>query len=143
LITKTLVTILNQCQNEFVAVGATEVGEAMAIVQGIRPDLVVLDVSMPGVTHLEHAIEMRERWGCRVLLMSGQPDTAFELEHLFASGGAPFEILAKPIHPAAMIEKIREMLANSDGGVAWTNPLSNSLTDRRKEGKSKSGVARC
>ncbi len=109
-ITRTLVTILNKLSNEFVAIGATSAAEALTLVRGVRPDLVLLDVVMPGVTQLEHAIEMRDRWNCKVLLLSGQPSTDGALQQLSQSGCAAFEILPKPIHPTALIEKIRQTL---------------------------------
>jgi CheY-like chemotaxis protein len=110
LITETLVLILNKFSHEFVAVGSSNVTDALTLVRGIHPDVVLLDVIMPGVHRLEHAIEMREKCGCRVLLVSGQQNTAELLKTELDSGREPFEILAKPIHPMELIEKIREAL---------------------------------
>lgn len=115
-ITKTLVAILNRLDSEFVAVGSTSVREALTIVRAIRPDLVLLDVAMPGVTGLEHAVEMRDRCGCTVLLLSGQPHADSALQQLSEEGCQPFEILPKPVHPTALLEKIRDMIRAAHSG---------------------------
>src|SRR3954451_19465240 len=70
-IVETLVLILNKF-DDFIAFGSTNIKEALTIVRGIQPDLVLLDVMMPDVHGIEHAIEMRDKCGCKVLMMSGQ-----------------------------------------------------------------------
>src|SRR3954462_4494203 len=119
-ITETLVLILNRYKEEFFAVGTTKVDEALSIVRGIQPDLVVLDAMMPGVHGLEHATEMRDKYGCSVLIISGQTATGGFLDESNRAGNDPFEVLAKPIHPHDLIEKIREMLGRQPQSV-WTN----------------------
>jgi DNA-binding response OmpR family regulator len=109
-IMETFVMILNSFTAEFLAIGFTKVDEALALVRGIHPDLVLLDVVMPGVERLEHAIELREKFGCTVLMMSGRTETNDLLEQLVLEGHPPFEILAKPIHPMDLVQKIREVL---------------------------------
>ena len=47
-ITRTIVLILNQSGLRIFAIGSTEIAEAMSIVHGIRADLVLLEVKMPG-----------------------------------------------------------------------------------------------
>jgi len=123
-ITKTLVLILNSFKDEFYAIGSTDIGEALTIVQGIHPDLVLLDAIMPRAIGLDHAVYMREKAGCKVLMMSGQGATAGYLDELNRQGGAPFEILAKPVHPNDLISRIREMLQRPPLPAMWVNPLS-------------------
>jgi DNA-binding response OmpR family regulator len=127
IITQTLVLILNNFGHEFLAVGSTNAQEALAIVRGIHPDLVILDAVMPEVHGLEHAIEMREKYGCKVLMISGHGASASLFEELGRAGHAPFEIMAKPIQPMELVEKIREMLRKPPLQPAWQNPLSFKL----------------
>ena len=122
-ITKTLVLILNSFHGEFYAVGSTSIVEALTIVQGIHPDLVLLDAIMPGANGLDHAIQMRDKFGCKVLMMSGQGATAGYLDELNRSGDAPFEIVAKPIHPNDLVARIREKLQSPPLSSSWVNPL--------------------
>lgn len=110
IITQTVVLILNSFKGEFLAIGSTSLGEAMTIVRGIHPDLVLLDVIMPGADGLQHALEMRDRWGCKVLMISGQGATSQLLEDVAKAGHQPFEIIAKPVLPLELVAKIRAML---------------------------------
>lgn len=122
-IVQTLVLVLNHSNQNFFAIGSTDVNEALSIVHGIQPDLILLDVMMPGATRLEHAIEMRDRCGCTVLLMSGHTGTQAVIDETAAAGHSPFEIVAKPIHPTELIRKIQEMLQSAQVGPRWKNPL--------------------
>lgn len=123
-ITQTLVLILNSFSPEFFAIGCTNVAEALTIVQGVHPDLVLLDAIMPGTRGLDHAVQMRDKAGCQILMMSGQGTTATFLDESNQKGNAPFEILAKPIHPSVLIGRIREILQRAPQAAAWVNPLS-------------------
>jgi DNA-binding response OmpR family regulator len=123
-ITQTIVLILNSFKDEFFAIGSTNVNEALRIVEGIRPDLVLLDAIMPGAKGLDQALRMRDQYGCKVLMMSGQGATSNMLDDSIRDGNKPFEILAKPVHPNDLIAKIREMLHTTPLSSAWQNPLS-------------------
>jgi len=122
-VTRTLVLVLNRSKQNLFAVGSTDLAEALSIVRSIRPDLVLLDVMMPGAVGLQHAVQMRDKSGCKVLLISGQTTTAQELDTYMANGGEPFEILAKPVHPTDLITKILQMLNQPPLLSDWKNPL--------------------
>jgi DNA-binding response OmpR family regulator len=123
-ITQTLVLILNNFGGEFFAVGTTNLADALKIVAGIHPDLVLLDAIMPGARGLDHAVAIRDQWGCNVLMMSGQGATSAYLQESAVQGNEPFEILAKPIHPNDLVAKIREMLQHVPQASVWKNPIS-------------------
>ncbi len=123
-IVKTLVLIFNHSKQNLFAIGSTDIAEALGIVHGIRPDLVLLDVQMPGAKGLAHAVEMRDTCGCKILLMSGQTTTAEVIDEYIKTGNAPFEILPKPIHPTVIIRKVQQMLADATVAPEWKNPLS-------------------
>lgn len=123
-IVKTLVLVLNHSKQNLFAIGSTEIAEALAIVHGIRPDLILLDVQMPGAKGLAHAVEMRDKCGCAVLLMSGQTTTAEVIDEYMRTGNKPFEILPKPIHPTEIIKKIQQMLTECKVASDWKNPLT-------------------
>jgi DNA-binding response OmpR family regulator len=78
--------------------------------QSEAPDLLITDVMMPKMTGIELAVQIRKNCpGCKVLLFSGQ----VSIVHLLAQAeadGHDFVLVAKPIHPAVLIEKIDEVM---------------------------------
>jgi CheY-like chemotaxis protein len=83
--------------------------EAVDSLDRVQPDLLIADVIMPGINGIEAAIITRSKLPrCQILLLSGQVNTMHLLERA-REQGHEFEILAKPIHPADLIEKIRSL----------------------------------
>lgn len=75
------------------------------------PDLLVSDVTMPGLTGLDLAILVKELCpSCKVLLFSGL-STSFDLVERAKRQGHYFEILEKPIAPALLLEKVAAELS--------------------------------
>ena len=71
------------------------------------PSVLISDVIMPRMTGIELAIRVRNAHPkCRVLLYSGQIHTADLLEQV-KTDGHEFEILAKPVHPTQLLERLR------------------------------------
>ena len=72
-----------------------------------QPDLIISDVIMPDINGIEAAIRIREFLpDCKILLFSGQAATADLLESARVKGHE-FEILAKPVHPADLLAKLK------------------------------------
>jgi CheY-like chemotaxis protein len=104
-IANTLVIILNQAGFEARAVYSGE--KAIESLEEFKPDMLISDVIMTGMTGIEAAIEVRNRLPkCKILLFSGQAATADLLERARAQGHE-FEILAKPVHPTDLLAKLR------------------------------------
>jgi DNA-binding NtrC family response regulator len=84
--------------------------EALRVSRDMAPDLLITDVVMPELSGIDLAIQTRELYpNCKVLLFSGQPAITGMLEAARASGHN-FEVLAKPIHPGELLEKIRVVM---------------------------------
>jgi DNA-binding NtrC family response regulator len=104
-IANTLAIILNQAG--FSATAFDHPEKAVAAQADLAPNLLISDVVMPGMTGIELAIEFRKKQPeCKVLLFSGQAATADLLEKARAQGH-DFELLAKPVHPADLLAKLR------------------------------------
>ncbi|WP_263409579.1 response regulator [Terriglobus tenax] len=104
-IANTLAIILNQAGFEAKAVYSGE--KAVEALDSFRPDMLISDVIMTGMTGIEAAIETRARLPqCKILLFSGQAATADLLDKA-RSQGHEFEILAKPVHPTDLLAKLR------------------------------------
>jgi DNA-binding response OmpR family regulator len=84
--------------------------EALRTSREIAPDLLVTDVNMPLLSGIELAIQVREYCPkCAVLLFSGVASTSDLLEKA-RSRGHNFEVLAKPVHPLELLDKIHSMM---------------------------------
>ena len=81
--------------------------DAVESARALQPDLVISDVIMPDMNGIDAAISIRRFLpSCKILLFSGQAATADLLESAKARGHE-FEILAKPIHPADLLAKLK------------------------------------
>lgn len=79
------------------------------------PDLLIADVMMPGMTGIELAIQTRQVYPtCRVILFSGRADTADNLESARRQG-YDFELLAKPVYPADLLDRVGACLRDDRG----------------------------
>lgn len=81
--------------------------DALEAAYSVQPDLLLTDVVMGNMTGIELAIQIKRLHpDCKVLLSSGQIATS-ELLSTANEQGHRFEILAKPVDPTILLEKIR------------------------------------
>jgi DNA-binding response OmpR family regulator len=104
-IANTLTLILNNAGFE---ARATFCGEdAVTLSESFTPDLFIADVIMPSMSGIEAAMIVRGRLpNCKILLFSGQAATS-DMIDAARSQGYEFEILAKPVHPADFLDRLR------------------------------------
>jgi len=82
----------------------------LEIYRTMVPDLVISDVVMPRMNGVDMAIAIRKEFpNARILLFSGQAVSADMLDE--ARGrGYDFELLAKPVHPNELLQKVNELI---------------------------------
>lgn len=106
-IANTLVVILNNAG--FEATASFCGNEAVKLLESFPPDFLIADVIMPDISGMEVAIIVRDRFPkCKILLFSGQATTS-DMLHVALSRGYEFEIVAKPVHPTFLLEKLRTL----------------------------------
>jgi CheY-like chemotaxis protein len=72
-------------------------------------DVLITDVVMHGITGIDAAIEVRKVLPhCKVLLVSGNNRTADMLKDAHEPGH-DFDILAKPVHPTEIIDRLKAL----------------------------------
>jgi CheY-like chemotaxis protein len=104
-IADTLAMILNQSGFEARAVYTGE--KALELATTFTPDMLISDVIMADLNGIDAAIQMRALLPkIKILLFSGQAATADLLEKA-RTQGYEFEILAKPVHPQDLLNKLR------------------------------------
>jgi len=87
--------------------------EAIETARVFRPECVISDVVMPDLNGIEAAIQIVQALPrCKVILFSGQA-TATDLLTGARREGYDFPLLAKPVHPKDLIEKLRETIGQS------------------------------
>lgn len=104
-IADTLAMILNQSGFEARAVYSGE--SALETVPIFEPDMLISDVITADLNGIDAAIRIRRILPqIKILLFSGQAATADLLEKARAQG-YEFEILAKPVHPQDLLNRLR------------------------------------
>lgn len=115
IIADTLVNILNGEGHNALCVSDGE--SAIELARMLVPDLVVTDVIMPGMDGIETAKGILKFVpGCRIILFSGQAAST-DLMAKARSEGYVFEVLAKPINPEILLEKIKRSPGSSLGSA--------------------------
>lgn len=92
----------------FEATAAYDGMDALEIMSDFRPQWILSDVLMPRMNGVELGIEVRNQFPeTGVLLFSGQAGVS-EIVQEAHRRGYDFELLAKPIHPSKLIERLNE-----------------------------------
>lgn len=80
---------------------------ALEMASSFRPDYLLTDIMMPGMNGVELAIAIAKMYpATRILLFSGQAGISPILEESKLRG-YEFPLLAKPVHPGKLIERLR------------------------------------
>ena len=106
LIADTLTEILSNFG--FDAIAAYDGFDALDKASRFDPNWVLTDVLMPRMNGVDLAIAMRKNYPkSSILLFSGQAGIT-EILHEGRRAGYQFELIAKPIHPMRLIERLRQ-----------------------------------
>lgn len=107
-IADTLATIL--VSKGYTSEAAYDGASALAVCGRCVPNLLVSDVVMPEMDGIELAIAVsRDFPDCKILLFSGQAAAASMVSKANASGHQ-FELLAKPVHPLQLLDRVAELI---------------------------------
>jgi CheY-like chemotaxis protein len=96
---------------------------ALKLSRTVPPDLLLTDVSMPGMSGVDLAIEMQRRLpACKVLLFSGQASTS-DLLGAARVAGHEFTILAKPLHPTELLRRLSDSLPSRNSVAPFASKI--------------------
>jgi len=103
----TTIEILNLAG--FCAFVAYDGQTALELAAKFHPDILLTDVVMPGMNGVELGIAIAKLLpGTQIILISGQAGTTDLMEKARGEGYS-FELIAKPIHPMKLIERLRKL----------------------------------
>jgi CheY-like chemotaxis protein len=95
----------------FAIMTAYDATTALELASVIPPDLLLTDVSMPGMNGIELAIALVQSIpDCKVLLFSGQASTV-DLLGEAQDAGYNFTLILKPVHPTDLLARISQCLS--------------------------------
>jgi DNA-binding NtrC family response regulator len=104
IIADSLATILNH--SGYQASAFYDAESALLACELGNPDCIITDVVMPGMSGVDLAVQIKDRFpACRVLLFSGQAATS-DLLATVRERGLDFDVLPKPVHPRDLLAKI-------------------------------------
>lgn len=114
---------------------ADSAASAMQLIEAAVPDVLVLDVVMPGDSGLDLCRRLRRGGGLPILMVSGRGDPAHRVEGL-RSGADDY--LSKPFDPAELLERVNALLRRSrrsesgpDGAAIRAGDLRLHLIDHQ------------
>lgn len=87
---------------------------ALALARSFRPDVVVLDLMLPGIDGIEVCRRLRSFSDAYVVMLTARAEEADKIEGL--STGAD-DYITKPFSPGELVARIRAMLRRPRGGV--------------------------
>jgi CheY-like chemotaxis protein len=93
----------------FEALSTYDGWSALDAAKRFPPDYLLSDVLMPRMNGVELAIAIRQNYpATKILLFSGQAGIS-EILRNAQERGFTFDLIGKPIHPARLIERIKEL----------------------------------
>ena len=117
-IARTLRDYLEVAGFEVTAVGDGEA--ALASVRGHRPDLVVLDLGLPGMDGLDVARELRRASTTPIVMLTARGD---ETDRIVGVELGADDYLVKPFSPKELVARVRAVLRRTSGATAGAEVL--------------------
>lgn len=89
--------------------------EALAVFRAERPDLVVLDLMLPGLHGLEVARAIRQKGTTPIIMLTAMAD---DVDRIVGLEVGADDYLTKPFNPRELLARVRAVLRRSEAGEA-------------------------
>jgi DNA-binding response OmpR family regulator len=123
-------------QGHQVAVAASG-EEALATYKSVRPDLIVLDVMLPGVDGFEVCRQIRRTEQLPIILLTARSD---DIDVVVGLESGADDYVVKPVQPRVLDARIRAVLRRGDRESSDTAVYGDLTVDRSAMTVSKRGV---
>ncbi len=117
-IARTLRDYLEAAGFEVTAIG--DGAAALASVRGDRPDLMVLDLGLPGLDGLDVARELRRSSTMPILMLTARGE---ETDRIVGLELGADDYLVKPFSPKELVARVRAVLRRTNGSMAGAEVL--------------------
>lgn len=98
----------------FAAARAASVQEAIRVHAQFRPDLMLLDIGLPGGDGLDVLTSIRRRFDTPVIMVTARDDDVTKLSSLRIGAD---DYVVKPFNPSEVVERIRAVLRRTQGAT--------------------------
>jgi DNA-binding response OmpR family regulator len=106
-------------QAGFTVLLAADGSGALALAQQHRPDVVVLDLMLPGIDGLEVCRQLRRFSDAYVLMLTARAE---EIDRVVGLEVGADDYLTKPFSPRELVARVRAMLRRPRGGASQAAP---------------------
>jgi DNA-binding response OmpR family regulator len=89
---------------------------ALSAARAYEPDVVVLDLMLPGLDGVEVCRQLRTFSDCYVIMLTARTD---EVDKLVGLGVGADDYLTKPFSPRELVARVRAMLRRPRAGGGW------------------------
>jgi len=103
---------------------AHDATQAMSAIESLKPDLVLLDMSLPGKSGLELLKDIRAAYPQALVLIISMHDEALYAERVIRAGGRGY--IMKQEGPEKVIKAVRKVL---EGGISVSERISALILD--------------
>lgn len=100
--------------------------EAIAAFRAAEPDLVLLDLMLPGMNGIQVCAKIREESGIPIIMLTAKSDTADVVKGL--ESGAD-DYVVKPFNPKELVARIRTRLRPTPDGVSGPLQVGDIVID--------------
>jgi phosphate regulon transcriptional regulator PhoB len=112
----------NLAQERYKVIEAEDGEQALKVLQRVRPNLVILDLMLPGMSGLEVCKLLRERQETAQLPILMLTAKAGEADKVVGLEMGADDYLAKPFSPREMVARVRAILRRADAAAAQDTP---------------------
>jgi DNA-binding NarL/FixJ family response regulator len=123
--------IVRHCADLKIVGEAADLKQAVALIAQVRPDVAVLDISLPDSDGFDGLVELRRHFpALRVVMLSMHPEERYAVPALRAGALA---YVSKARASAELVDAIRAAAMAAPGTPAETRAAHHSLTPRESE----------
>lgn len=106
--------------------------EAIRVCQTLQPDILILDLMLPGADGFEVCRQVRQNFQGSILMLTASED---DMDHVAGIESGADDYLIKPVHPRVLLAHIRLLLRKQQAYDAGLKTEEKTETDECRESR--------